>query len=379
MSHNALPSPPSDLADVAGQFMLHGQFLGAQPYGSGHINDTFVARFDQSGAPVRYIFQKINQNIFKDVAALMDNIERVTSHASRRAKEKGTDASRRALTLVPTRDGRSHLNAAGGHAWRCYLFIENARTYDIVETPSHAREAARAFGTFQGLLNDLPGGRLRETIPDFHNTRKRFENFQRALADDAHNRAANARDEIDFALKSESMVDVLLNLQKSGAIPERITHNDTKINNVMLDDATHEGICVIDLDTVMPGLALYDFGDMVRSATNSGAEDERDLSKISMRMPFYEGLVSGYLSAAGSFLNEAERAHLAFSGKLITFEIGLRFLTDYLEGDVYFKTKRPGHNLDRCRTQFALARSIDSQQSAMETITTRIANKETSQ
>ncbi|AWI10082.1 mucin desulfatase [Ereboglobus luteus] len=359
--------------------MLHGQFLDAQPYGSGHINDTFVARFDQSGAPVRYIFQKINQNIFKDVAALMDNIERVTSHASRRAKEKGADASRRALTLVPTRDGRSHLNAAGGHAWRCYLFIENARTYDIVETPSHAREAARAFGTFQGLLNDLPGGRLRETIPDFHNTRKRFENFQRALAADAHNRAANARDEIDFALKSESMVDVLLNLQKSGAIPERITHNDTKINNVMLDDATHEGICVIDLDTVMPGLALYDFGDMVRSATNSGAEDERDLSKISMRMPFYEGLVSGYLSAAGSFLNEAERAHLAFSGKLITFEIGLRFLTDYLEGDVYFKTKRPGHNLDRCRTQFALARSIDSQQSAMETITTRIANKETSQ
>ncbi|MDF9832694.1 ElaB/YqjD/DUF883 family membrane-anchored ribosome-binding protein [Ereboglobus sp. PH5-5] len=379
MSHNAPPSPPSDLADVAGQFMLHGQFLDAQPYGSGHINDTFVARFDQSGAPVRYIFQKINQNIFKDVAALMDNIERVTSHASRRAKEKGADASRRALTLVPTRDGRSHLNAAGGHAWRCYLFIENARTYDIVETPSHAREAARAFGTFQGLLNDLPGGRLRETIPDFHNTRKRFENFQRALAADAHNRAANARDEIDFALKSESMAGVLLNLQKSGAIPERITHNDTKINNVMLDDATHEGICVIDLDTVMPGLALYDFGDMVRSATNSGAEDERDLSKISMRMPFYEGLVSGYLSAAGSFLNEAERAHLAFSGKLITFEIGLRFLTDYLEGDVYFKTKRPGHNLDRCRTQFALARSIDSQQSAMETITTRIANKETSQ
>lgn len=370
MNHSPSPglSPAADLPSIASQFELLGHCLGGEPYGSGHINDTFAVRFDQAGTTVRYILQRINHRIFRDVEGLMSNISRVTARAAQRALETGADASRRALTLVPTRDGKAYMTDAAGCAWRCYLFIEKARTYDIVETPAHAREAARAFGMFQGLVGGMPGARLTETIPDFHNTRKRFETFQRVLAADAHNRAADARAEIDFALKNESLVDMLLNLRDNGEIPERITHNDTKFNNVMLDDATHEGICVIDLDTVMPGLALYDFGDMVRSATNAGAEDERDLRKISMRMPIYEGLVSGYLAAAGDFLTAAERAHLAFSGKLITFEIGLRFLTDHLEGDVYFKTKRPGHNLDRCRTQFALVRSIDSQQTAMEAV-----------
>jgi aminoglycoside phosphotransferase (APT) family kinase protein len=297
----------------------------------------------------------------------MDNIRRVTAHAARRALETGgEDASRRTLTLVPTKDGRPCLEDDTGRFWRCYLFIEKARTYDLVETPDQAFQAARAFGDFQRLLTDMPGGRLCETIPDFHHTPRRFDAFRRAVAGDSHNRAATVRDEIAFALEREPLVGRLIELHASGEMPERVTHNDTKFNNVMIDDLTGEGVCVIDLDTVMPGLSLYDFGDMVRSATNSAFEDEQNVSKVSMRLPIYRSLVAGYLSSVGDCLTAAERAHLAFAGKLITFETGLRFLTDYLEGDHYFRTRRPGHNLDRCRSQFALVRSMESQQSDME-------------
>ena len=366
---NASVIPGSRLAAVSRAFPLLGRFRTAAPYGSGHVNDTFAAEFDQAGKPVRYILQRINHRIFKDVPALMENIARVTMHAARRAKELAhEDAARRALVLVPSLDGRAYHRDPDGGWWRCYLFIEGARTYDVIETPRQAREAAKAFGEFQQLLVDLPGERLHETIPFFHHTRRRFDTLQRAIETDMHHRAIEAREEIAFARARESMVDVLLNLQLRGEIPERITHNDTKLNNVMLDDLTGEGICVIDLDTVMPGLALYDFGDMVRSATNSAAEDDPDASHVDSRLPIFEALVDGYLETAGSFLNASECAHLAFSGQLITFEIGIRFLTDFLEGDVYFKTKRPGHNLDRARNQFALVRSIEQQQKQMEGI-----------
>ena len=370
------PNAPSpDLATVARAFPLLGRFLDAAPYGSGHINDTFAVRFDQAGTPVRYIFQRINDRIFKDVPALMENIARVTAHATQRAASVAGDAdgSRRTLTLVPARDGLPYHRDAAGGWWRCYLFIERARTYDIVGSPQQAAAAARAFGEFQRLLVDLPGKRLHETIPDFHHTRRRFEAFQRALAADAHNRAAQARAEIAFALEHEPLVDVLLDLQARGEIPERVTHNDTKFNNVMLDDATQEAVCVIDLDTVMPGIALNDFGDMVRSATNAAAEDERDLARVHARLPIFEGLVQGYLSAARPFLNPAEVGHLAVSGAVITFEIGLRFLTDFLAGDVYFKTKRPGHNLDRAANQFAMVRSLEAQRATMEAIVAKHA------
>jgi aminoglycoside phosphotransferase (APT) family kinase protein len=221
------------------------------------------------------------------------------------------------------------------------------------------------------MLVDLPGQRLHETIPHFHHTRRRFAALQRAIEADVRQRAAEAKAEIAFALGHEPLVDVLLDLQARGEIPERVTHNDTKFNNVMLDDATQEGICVIDLDTVMPGIALNDFGDMVRSATNSSAEDERDLARVHARLPIFEALVDGYLSAAQSFLNAAELAHLVVSGQVITFEIGIRFLTDHLAGDTYFKIKRPGHNLERAANQFALVRSLESQRSVMEAIVAR--------
>jgi len=361
---------PADLVAVTRAFPLLGQYRSGAPFGSGHINDTFAVVFDQAGTSVRYLLQRINDRVFTDVPALMDNIQRVTAHATRRAAENASDpdAARRSLTLVSARDGLPYHRDAQGGWWRCYLFIERARTYDLVKTPGQAAAAARAFGDFQRMLVDLPGRRLHETIPFFHHTRRRFEALQRAIDADSHGRAAQARSEIAFALGHESLVDVLLELQARGEIPERVTHNDTKFNNVMLDDATQSGICVIDLDTVMPGIALNDFGDMVRSATNSTPEDGCDLSAVHARLPIFASLVEGYLSAARPFLNDAEIAHLAVSGQVITFEIGVRFLADFLAGDTYFKIKRPNHNLERAANQFALVRSLESQQSTMESL-----------
>ena len=333
-------------------FAIDGKFTGAAPYGSGHINDSYCAVFQQNGKEMRYIVQRMNHHIFKNPVALMENVERVTAHLAQQLNGQ-SDSDRRVLSLIPARDGRAWYMDEGGNYWRAYRFIENARSYDAVETAQQAYQAGRAFGLFQQMLAGLPAPRLHDTIPDFHNTTKRFEALQQAITADVANRAALAKAEIDFALKHESIVGVLM----AANLPERVTHNDTKFNNVLLDDATGEGICVIDLDTVMPGLAAYDFGDMVRTTTSPAMEDERDLSKVEMNFSMFEALVRGYLEAAGTFLTNAEKRHLAFSGKLITFEIGVRFLTDYLTGDTYFKVHREGHNLDRCRTQFKLVES----------------------
>lgn len=359
----------SPIARVAGSFDIPGDLLNCSPYGSGHINDTYVATFGGAAEGKRYIFQRINETIFKNSNALMQNIQRVTEATAAQLEADGTtEAGRRALRLVPSKDGHHSVRDEENRLWRCYHFIEGAKTYDVIESPRQAYEAARAFGQFQKLVSELGGPRLHETIPNFHHTRSRFERLRQVAAADPLGRLASVREEWDFIRRREDVVDVLLDLQASGAIPERITHNDTKLNNVMIDDATQEGICVIDLDTVMPGLALYDFGDLVRTATSPAVEDEQDLSKVRMQMEMFEALAKGYLSSAADFLVPAEVSHLAFSGKLITLEIGIRFLTDHLEGDVYFKTKRPGHNLDRCRTQLALVRSIEEQMGAMENI-----------
>ncbi|MGA0133822.1 MAG: phosphotransferase enzyme family protein [Opitutales bacterium] len=357
----------ADIATVASAFRLPGEFVSAAPYGSGHINDTFAVHQRCGRETRRFLLQRINERVFRDPVALMGNVSRVCAHAQERLRASGRDdAPRRALTLVPTKLGADwHRDEHGGH-WRCYLFIEGATGHDVVRDAGQAREAARAFGAFQALLADLPGGRLHETIPGFHDTPSRFAAFRRALEADVHGRAAAATPEIAFALAREGDVSVVVDALAAGVIPERVTHNDTKLNNVLLDDVTGEGICVIDLDTVMPGSALYDFGDLVRTSTSPAAEDETDLAKVEMRLPMFEALVDGYLSAADGFLTAAERRLLPAAGKLITFEIGLRFLTDWLEGDVYFKVRRPEHNLERCRTQFALVRSIESQLPAME-------------
>ena len=352
-----------DVRTVARQFQIHGEFLEAAPYGSGHINDTYCTIFDQGGTRVRYIFQRVNHNIFKNPIALIENVQRVTTHLA--AKLAGQpDANRRVLTLIPAHDSTAfYLDSEGNH-WRVYVFIEKARTFDAVESAEQAFKAARAFGQFQKLLADLPAPRLHDTIPNFHHTPKRFAALEIAIAADVANRATQAKPEIEFALQHKAICSALLDAK----LPERVTHNDTKFNNVMLDEATGEGICVIDLDTVMPGLALYDFGDMVRTTTSPAKEDERDLSKVVMQFPMFAALARGYLSSAANFLTPTEKKFLAFSGKLITFEIGLRFLTDFLAGDVYFKVHREGHNLDRCRTQFKLVESIEQQEDKMNNL-----------
>lgn len=358
-----------DVKEVGKHFEIHGDFVSAEPYGSGHINDTYASTYDQSKRTVRYIHQRINHNILKDPVQLMDNISRVTEHQKLKSREAGrTDVSRCCLNLVYARNGKPYHQDPEGNTWRTYIFIEKATTYDVIESADQAFQAARAFGAFQKMLVDLPGERLAETIPDFHNTPKRLSDLEAAIEQDTHGRVKQCQKEIDFVLSRKAITRTLLDLHSTGDIPERITHNDTKLNNVMLDDATQEGICVIDLDTVMPGLALYDFGDLVRTSTSPAAEDEMDLSKVTMQMPMFEALVRGYLETAGDFLTAAEKAHLAFSGKLITFEIGMRFLCDYLQGDIYFKTHREGHNLDRCRTQFKLVESIESQEKAMNAL-----------
>jgi aminoglycoside phosphotransferase (APT) family kinase protein len=357
--------PKNDLREIARHFRTDAEFISAAPCSSGHINDTFVGTYRRNGGEVRFIHQWINHHVFKQPERVMENIDRVTSHQARRLREAGCrDPERRALCIVPALDGRAYHRTPDGDHWRTFRFIENAHTCEAVESAAQAREVARAFGEFQQQLVDLPGARLHETIPAFHDTPSRFAALVAAIDADPQNRACEVRREIEFALQREPITGTLLRLHGAGEIPERITHNDTKLNNVMLT-AEGEGICVIDLDTVMPGLALYDFGDMVRTATSSTLEDERDLSKVRMQMPMFDALVDGYLSAARSFLTDAERDHLAFSGKLITFEIGLRFLTDHLLGDTYFRIHREGQNLDRARTQFALVESIEEQEGAM--------------
>jgi Phosphotransferase enzyme family len=350
-----------DLGAIARAFDIPGEFVSAIPTGSGHINDSYCATLRVGGQATRFIFQRINHHIFSDQAALMQNIERVTAHLA--AKLSGEpDSFRRTLTLIPTRECCAWHTDLLGNYWRAYRFIEDAHTFDIVESPTQACQAAKAFGHFQCLLADLPAPRLHDTIPDFHHTPKRFVQLQHAITADVANRANLARPEIEFALGREAITGVLLD----ALLPERVTHNDTKFNNVMLDDRTGEGICVIDLDTVMPGLAPYDFGDMVRTTTSPAAEDEQDLSKVMMQFPMFEALARGYLASASGFLTSDERSHLVAAGKLITFEQGIRFLTDYLAGDPYYKTHRPGQNLDRCRTQFKLAVSIEQQEDAMQ-------------
>jgi Ser/Thr protein kinase RdoA (MazF antagonist) len=366
-----------NLHDITSNFQVEGEFVQALPHGSGHINDTFLAHFRTGNGDLRYIHQRINHNVFKHPEQVMENITRVTAYAHERIRAEGGDPLREALTLVPARDGRSFYQDPQGNTWRTYVFIDNgARTYDSTTDLHVVYSAARAFGGFQRLLSGLPGERLHETIPNFHHTRKRFESFVQAVNADPANRAAKVKSEIDFLLKREADASVVVDLLEQGRIPERVIHNDTKINNVMIDDRTGEGVCVLDLDTVMPGSALYDFGDMVRAGTAMAAEDEVKLSKVGVDLKLFTQLARGYLSMARDFLTQAEFELLAFSGKLITYEQALRFLGDYLNGDVYYKIHHERHNLDRARTQIRMVREMEDKMGLMEAIVEKCKNQE---
>jgi aminoglycoside phosphotransferase (APT) family kinase protein len=362
------------LQELSRGFQLHGQFLHAEPVKTGHIHETYIATYDQGGTRVRYLHQKLNLSVFKDPAAVMQNMMRVTTHIRRQLEAGNThDLTRRVLTVVPTRDGEA-LWQRDQEAWRTFVYIEGVKTCEVVQSPAQARQVGVAFGEFQKALVDLPGERLLEAIPDFHHTRKRFTALQQAIQNDRVNRAHGVQAEIAFALQHEPMVDVLLSALAQRTLPERITHNDTKFNNLLLDASTGQALCVVDLDTVMPGCALYDFGDMVRTTTSPTSEDERDLAQVELHLPLFQGLAEGYLHSAGAFLTQAERDLLAFSGKLITFEMGIRFLADFLNGDIYYRIHRPTQNLDRCRTQFKLIESIEQQEAAMQQCVEKLWN-----
>ena len=350
-----------DFAELAKHFQFEGDFLEAAAYGSGHINDTYAARFgNASGTVHRYLLQRINHEVFKRPDDLMQNIESVTAHLREKISAVGGDPERETMNLIPTTDGCSFYMTPGGNHWRAFVLIEGARTYKVVESLDQVYHAARAFGKFQRLLADLSAEQIFETIPDFHHTPKRFDAFVDAVRRDVKNRAHAVRPEIAFVEQRVGDTSILVDLLEQGELPQRVTHNDTKFNNVMIDDETGEGICVIDLDTVMPGLSLCDFGDAVRSGANSAPEDERDLSQVSVDLQVFEHLSHGYLEATRDLLSPTEIDYLPFSAKLMTFECGMRFLTDHLNGDVYFKTHRPHHNLDRCRTQFKMVQDMEA-------------------
>lgn len=360
-----------ELEKVVAQFQIDEQVEDIHPYGSGHINDTYRVVCSKDYCKVHYILQRINHNIFTRPLDLQNSVELVTDHLKECYKDF-RDGYRRSLQLVRTRDGKNCYVGPEPTYWRVYEFAEHTIGYDVVESESQAYQAAKAFGQFMKYMSDIPSEKFAETIPDFHNTPKRFEALEKAIAEDKVGRAASCKEEIEFALSRKELCSTLLDLNAAGKIPMRVTHNDTKLNNVLLDSNTHEGICVIDLDTVMPGLAHYDFGDLIRTSTSPAKEDERDLSKVQCQLHIFEALLKGYLGATKDTLNETEIAMLPLAGRLITFEIGLRFLTDYLSGDVYFKVKSDDHNLVRCRTQFRLVECQEEQAEEMEAILQKV-------
>lgn len=354
--------------EVIENFQFEGEYTEGIPYGSGHINDTFRVTFQHKGETKRYILQRMNNQIFLNPEELMENVVGVTSWLRKKIVENGGEPERETLNLVPAKDGKAFYKDSEGEYWRVYLFIEGAKTYDLVENQEDFYQGAVAFGRFQGLLADYPAETLHETIQDFHNTVKRLDTFKKAVEADACGRAAQVQEEIQFVLDREALAHKLCDMQAEGKLPLRVTHNDTKLNNIMIDDETRKAICVIDLDTVMPGLSVNDFGDSIRFGASTGAEDEPDLSKVSCSMELFELYTKGFVEGCKGSLTEEELDMLPVGAMTMTYECGMRFLTDYLEGDHYFKIHREGHNLDRCRTQFKLVKDMEEKWNQMNEI-----------
>lgn len=356
------------ITEAIAAFDLKGANVSYERYGSGHINDTFLLVNEDGNGTYRYILQRMNHDIFKDPVSLMKNIAGVTRFLRERIIEAGGDPERETLNLVKTKEGGDFYKDSLGNYWRVYDFIADATCYNLVEKPEDFYQSGKAFGHFQSLLAQYPAEELTETIPDFHNTPVRFETFKKVLAADALHRAESAKEEIQFVLDHAEDMAAAQSKLEEGLLPLRVTHNDTKLNNIMIDDATGEAICIIDLDTIMPGLSIFDFGDSIRFGANTAEEDERDLSKVSLSLELFEVYTKGFLEGCEGRLTEEEVKMLPMGAKLMTLECGMRFLTDYLEGDTYFKIHREGHNLDRCRTQFALVTDMEKKWAEMEAI-----------
>lgn len=358
------------MIEIANKFNILGKAISAERYGFGHINDTYLVVCDSD---VKYIMQRINHNVFKDVPALMENIVGVTEHIYKRLVSEGGDIEH-ALKVIPTREGKSFFHSKDGNYFRMYNFIDGAISIERRATKEEFRLAAIGFGRFQKMLDGFPANKLNETIKDFHNTRTRFENFLKAIEDDLAGRKNNCKEEIDFFIKRKGYSLRIVEAIEKGLIPLRVTHNDTKLNNVLINLTEMKASTVIDLDTVMPGSIVYDFGDSIRSGANTGAEDEKDLSKVGFSLELFEAYTSGFLEEVGNRLTKSEVDSLAFGAILMTFECGMRFLTDHLNGDKYFKIHRENHNLDRCRTQIKLVEEMEKNLDKMETIVKKHSN-----
>ena len=357
------------IREAIANFNYEGHLTDRRPYGSGHINDTFLLTFEVGEMGVlKTILQRMNREIFTNPVDLMENIIGVTSYLKEKIIEDGGDPYRETLNVISAKDGKPYYVDSRGDYWRSYIFITDATSYDQVEDPRDFYESAVSFGNFQRLLADYPAETLHETIRGFHDTKARFQVFKDAVKQDVRGRAASVQKEIDFVLAHEDIANVFSDLLEKGEIPLRVTHNDTKLNNIMIDNTSRKGICVIDLDTVMPGLAMHDFGDSIRFGASTAAEDERDLEKVSCSMELFEIYVKGFLKGCGGKLTPREVELLPMGAKVMTFECGMRFLTDYLEGDHYFKVHREGHNLDRCRTQFKLVEDMEGKWETMQEI-----------
>ena len=347
-------------AEIAERFAIDGSVERCARHGNGHINETMLVTA-QTGR--QYILQRLNRTVFPDVPALMRNISAVTAYLGERSGDP-----RRSMHLVPTVTGEQFLLDEAGEYWRMYDYVTDSICLESPETAEDFYQSALAFGEFQRTLADFPAEKLTETIPQFHDTPNRYRQLREAVERDPLGRLREVQREVDFALAREEEAGCLMRQLAAGELPLRVTHNDTKLNNVLLDASTRKALCVIDLDTVMPGLTAFDFGDSIRFGAATAAEDERDLDRMEMSLEMYETFASGFVSACGGVLTPAELASLPLGAKLMTLECGVRFLTDHLVGDVYFRIHRPGHNLDRCRTQFKLVADMEKKESRMREI-----------
>ena len=353
---------------ICEKFLIDGSFVDAVPYGSGHINDTRLVTTKAEDGYRQYVLQRINHNVFKKPAELMSNYVGVTTYLNKMITEAGGDPMRETINVVKTREGKNYYHAPDGSYWRLLVFVTDSLSYDKVECPEQFYDSAVAFGNFQYMLKDYPADTLYETIPNFHNTPDRIRLFEEALEKDVCKRAEGVRKEIDFVLSRREFANTLEAAHKEGRLPLRVTHNDTKLNNILFDDATGKVVCIVDLDTIMPGYAVNDFGDSIRFGATTALEDETDLSKVNFDISLYELYVKGFIEGTKGGLTECEMELLPIGAIMMTYECGTRFLTDYLAGDTYFKIHREGHNLDRARNQFKLVSDMEARLDEMRAI-----------
>lgn len=357
----------NEIKALAGHFGIEGELIDFSVYTDGHINSTYRATFKNGGKYGKYIVQGINTHVFRNPDELMENVVNVTKYLKEKIDESGKESSRQCLEFLQADTGKYYLYHED-KCWRIYRFIDKSYTINYIKNRSFFESAGKAFGRFQRNLSGYPMETLYETIKDFHNTPKRVETLEASVAADVKGRVKEVESEIKFALDRKKDAKVLLDLYSEGLIPLRVTHNDTKLNNVLFDEETNDAICVIDLDTIMPGFSLYDFGDAIRFGGNTTKEDDANLDNVNISIELFRSYTKGFLSTCAKALTKAEVDHLAFSAKLMTYECGVRFLTDYLDGDVYFRTEYPSHNLVRARNQFKLVEEIENNLDRMKEI-----------